>query len=108
MVESRDYLLSHNPIQLIEVQASIGRGLNRALDRDQHDIVMPLPVGIIALPEYSQIFFWREMIRVQPVRRAESISPRDARLCHHRLSSDPSQIEKPGPAAVFGQPWLHS
>jgi hypothetical protein len=53
-----------------------------------------VPIGIIALPKCSQVFFWRQMIRVQPVRRAKPISPRDARLRHHTFSSYPAHKQK--------------
>jgi hypothetical protein len=50
MIKSRDYLVNHRPIQPIEINASTGRGRDRALHSHQHDIVMAVPIGIIALP----------------------------------------------------------
>ena len=56
MVEPRDYLLSDSPIQLIEVHPFTRRGRNRALDGHQYDIIMAVPIGIIALPKRRHIF----------------------------------------------------
>jgi hypothetical protein len=101
MVESSDDGLVHHVVELFEV---VCFPVPAALDRDQHDVVVPMPVRVVALSEDSLIGLRRKPIGVQPMGGAKPIAPGHADP-GHRLPLPPQRMKSQDRSFVE-QSWL--
>ena len=72
MIEARDDLFMHQLIKAIKIDCTLPCA---AGDGDQDDIIVPMPIWIIAFAEGSPILFGRELICVEPMSGAKTIAP---------------------------------
>ena len=72
MIEALDDLLIDDLIEPIKIARIL---CYPARNRDQHDIIVPMPVWIITFAERGPILFGRELIRVEPMGGAKTIAP---------------------------------
>jgi hypothetical protein len=61
MIKARDNRFLNHLIEVIELIDLLSR---LTLDRDQHDVVVAVPVGIVALPERRPVLLRSQKISV--------------------------------------------
>ena len=78
-IEPVEQVCSRERIQIAQVADHSGFRVDGAAERDLDDVVVPVPVRIVALAVDGAIVVRGEGVRVQPVRRAEVIAAREVR-----------------------------
>ncbi len=71
MVHGIEDLAVHGFFELLQVNHEAGAGIDLSLDRDFEDVVVPVPVGVIALAEEAPVLLRRKLRIVVVVRGGE-------------------------------------
>ncbi len=71
VVHGVEYLAVHGFLELLEVNHEPGARIDLSLHRDFEHIVVPVPVGVIALAEQAPVLLRRKLRIVIVVRRGE-------------------------------------
>jgi hypothetical protein len=82
MIASLYHALLHHPLEIAQINYVAGLGIWLALHCDLEDVVVPVPVGVVALTERPLIPFIRLIRIVEPVRSVEMNLARDVNERH--------------------------
>jgi hypothetical protein len=79
MIKARDNRLLNHSIEVLELINFLSR---LTLDRDQHDVVMTVPIGVVALSERRPVLLRSQKISVQSMGGTEAIASGKAHVRH--------------------------
>ena len=75
MVERLDHFALNKRIEVAQICNHSGCWSDAARHRNFHNVVMPMPVRIVAFPEDALVLFLAELRAMQAMRRGKGISP---------------------------------